>query len=148
MVNLETSKNDEIDDDDLTKEILHGIESRMSEKIMRSNCGEMRTDDPATDGYYIAEWISNVYTAQYGIVMKGYNPPEYAYTGEIVYEARFWYPASKAKYWYTLMPEGKGDTALTMKKFSMVNFTLVDILDYNKLPKGCNKKKAKDLGAL
>ena len=30
----------------------------------------------------------------------------------------------------------------------MVNFTLVDILDYNKLPKGYNKKKVKDLGAL
>lgn len=30
VVNLETTKNDEIDDDDLAKEILHRIESRMS----------------------------------------------------------------------------------------------------------------------
>ena len=49
VVNLETSKNDEIDDDDLAKEILHGIESRMSVKIMKNKYGEMRTDDPVKD---------------------------------------------------------------------------------------------------
>ena len=80
-----------------------------------NNDGEMKTSDPAADVYYIVEQSSNVYTVQDDIVVKGYNPPKCTHTGEIVYEARFWYPASKAKYWYTLMPEGKGDTALTMK---------------------------------
>ena len=32
VVKLEISKNDDIDEDDLAKEILHGIESRMSKK--------------------------------------------------------------------------------------------------------------------
>ena len=49
VVNLETRKNDEIDDSDLAKEILHEIESRMSVKIMKNKYGEMRTDDPAKD---------------------------------------------------------------------------------------------------
>ena len=49
----------------------------------------MRTDDPATDGYYIVEWSSNVYIARDDIVMKGCNPPEYSYAGEIVCEAKF-----------------------------------------------------------
>ena len=62
MVNLEISKNDHIDEGNLAKEILHGIDSRMSEKIMKGNYGEMRTDDHNTDGYYIVEWDFNVYT--------------------------------------------------------------------------------------
>ena len=44
----------------------------------------MRTDDPAMDGYYIVKWISNVCTCQEDIVIKGYNPLEYAYAGEMV----------------------------------------------------------------
>ena len=53
MISLETSKNDEIDDNVLAKERLHGIESRMSEKTMTSNYKAMRMNDPATDKYYI-----------------------------------------------------------------------------------------------
>ena len=37
VAKLDTSKNDDIDEDDLAKNILHGIENRMSEKIMKSN---------------------------------------------------------------------------------------------------------------
>ena len=55
VLNLETSKTDEVDDDDLSKGILHGIKSRMSDKIMKINYGAMRMYDPATDGYYIVE---------------------------------------------------------------------------------------------
>ena len=53
VVKLETSKNDDIYEGDLAKEILHGIESEMSKKIMKSNYGVMKTDDPNTDGYYM-----------------------------------------------------------------------------------------------
>ena len=52
MVKLEISKNDDIDEGDLVKEILHGIESMMSENIMKGSYGEMRMDDPDTDEYY------------------------------------------------------------------------------------------------
>ena len=87
------------------------------------------------------------YTQDY-IVMKRYNPPEYAHAGEMVYEARFRNPVSKAKYWYTPIPEGEGDTTLRMKQVLMVDVKLVENLDNNKLPKGCNKKNSTDLGAL
>ena len=63
VIKLETSKNDDIDEGDLAKYVLHRIESRMSEKIMTGNYRAMRTDDLATDGYYIVEWSSSVYTA-------------------------------------------------------------------------------------
>ena len=42
VVKLETIKNDDIDEGDPAKEILHGIESRMSENVMKSNYGTMR----------------------------------------------------------------------------------------------------------
>ena len=50
VFNLETSMNNEIDDHGLVKEILRGIESKISEKIMKKGYMAMRTDDPATDG--------------------------------------------------------------------------------------------------
>ena len=121
VVKLETSKNDDIDEGDLVKEIIHGIECRMSEKIMKDNYGTMITDDLDTDGYYIVEWDSNVYTAHDDIVIKGYSPPEYVYAGEMVCKTRFWNPVSKAKYWYIPMPEGEGDTILRMKQVLMVD---------------------------
>ena len=89
VVNVETSKNDEIDDIDLAKNILHGIENRMSEKIGNGNYGVMRTDNPETDGYYTVEWISIVYTAQDDIVMKGHNLLDYVYASEMVCRASF-----------------------------------------------------------
>ena len=61
----------------------------MSGEMMKGNYWAMRTDDPDIDGYYIVEWDYNFYSAQDDIVMKGYNSPEYAYAGEMVYKARF-----------------------------------------------------------
>ena len=89
VANLITSKNDEVHDDELAKEILHGVESKMSEKIVKGNCGAMRTDDPATDWYYIVKWISNVCIYQEDIVIKWFNLPEFAYVGGMVCQARF-----------------------------------------------------------
>ena len=64
VVKLEISKNDDIDEDDLAKEILHGIESRMSKKIMKGDYEAMRTKDPDTDRYYTVEVDYYVYAAQ------------------------------------------------------------------------------------
>ena len=37
--------------------ILHGIEARMNERTLIGNFGAMRTDDEATQGYYLVKWI-------------------------------------------------------------------------------------------
>ena len=55
---------------------------------------------------------------------------------------------SKENYWYTLILEGEGDTTLRMKQILMVDIKLEEISENNKLPKGCNKKKGKELGGL
>ena len=120
--------------------MLQGIESRISEKMVKINYGTTRTDDPATHRYYIIKQSSNVYTAQDDIVMIGYNPPEYVYAGEMAYETRFLDLVSKENYWFTPIPEGEGDTTLRMKQFLMADIKLVEISYNNKPPKGCNKK--------
>ena len=55
---------------------------------------------------------------------------------------------SKAKYWYTPIPKWEGDKILRMKQVWMVDIKLEEISGNNKLPKECNKKKGKELGAL
>ena len=102
---------------------------------MKGNYGAMKTDDPDTDGYYIVGWRSNVYTTQ--------DILDYVYADEMVCESRHWNPASKAEYWYTPIPERKSETILRINQSLMVDIKLVEILENIKLPKGCNKKKAK-----
>ena len=90
VVKLETNKNNDIDEGELAKEILHGIESRIPENIMKGNYGAIKMDDPDIDKYHIVEWYFNVYTAQNDIVMKGYNPPKYTYVGEMEWKTGLW----------------------------------------------------------
>ena len=134
VVKLETSKNGDIYESDLAKEILHKIESRMSEIKMKGNYGATRTDDIDTYRYYIVEWDFNVYTAQDDIFMKGHNSSAYAYAyaGEMVYKAMFWNPVSKAKYEYIPMLEGEGDTTLKMKQVWIADINLKEISDYRR----------------
>ena len=49
-------------DDEVFKTILRGVETRMSEKILTTMYGVMRTDDENTDGYYVLQWTSEPYT--------------------------------------------------------------------------------------
>ena len=46
------------------------------------------------------------------------------------------------------MLEGEGDTTLRMKQILMADIKLIEILENNRLPKGYDKKKAKELGVL
>ena len=80
--------------------------------------------------------------------MKGCNPPEYVYTGEMACKTRFWNPVNKENYQYTPMLEGEGDTPLRMMEVLMVDTKLEEISKNNKLSKGFNKNKVKKLGAL
>ena len=61
----------------------------MLEKLVKNNFGELRIYNTATDGWYIVQWISDVYILQDNISMKKYNHPEYAYTCKMVCAATF-----------------------------------------------------------
>jgi len=80
--------------------------------------------------------------------VKRYNSPEYAYTGEMVCQARFWNTVDKEKYWHTSMIKGEGETSLRTKQVLMVDIELIMITNDNKLPKGYNKRKTEELGAV
>ena len=54
----------------------------------------------------------------------------------------------KAKYWYTPIPKGEGKNTLRMKQVLMPDIELIMITKDNKLPKGCNKRKAEELGVV
>ena len=46
------------------------------------------------------------------------------------------------------MLEGEDDTKLRMKQVQIADIKLEEISENNMLPKGCNKKKEKEYGAL
>ena len=56
----------------------------MSEKILTTMYGAMKTDDESTNEYYVLQWKSEPYTLQEDKEMESYIPPITAYAGEIV----------------------------------------------------------------
>ena len=59
MVNLITTNIATEDEEKIYNTILHGIEARMNERILIGTFGAMRTDDEATQGYYLLNGSQN-----------------------------------------------------------------------------------------
>ena len=80
----------------LYETILHRIDARMNNRILVGTFGAMKTNDDATQGYYLVEWLSESYTVQDNTVIKGVDPQQTSFTGEIINGVVFWYPVSNA----------------------------------------------------
>ena len=106
----------------------------MSEKILTTMYGSMRTDDKSTDGYYVLQWTSEPYTLQEDKEMEGYIPAITAYAGKIVYNAVFLNPVPNANYWYILMKTGVDDVTVILKEVLLPNIIMMKIDKINTLP--------------
>ena len=63
---------------------LHGIEARINENIFIGTFGAMRTNDEATQGYYLVKWITEPYTVQDNTIMMGVEQQQSAFAGKII----------------------------------------------------------------
>ena len=127
--------------------ILHGIESRINERILIGHFGAMRTNDEATQGYYLLKWITESYTIQEDTIMMGVEPQQSAFAGEIIYDAVFWNPFPNAIYWYIPMCKKEGLRMIRLKQVLITGVTVKMISDNNMLSNKCNKKQATNQGA-
>ena len=89
MVNLATTNIATEDEEAIYETILHGIEARINERIIIDPFGAMRTDDEATQGYCLMKWITEPYTVQENIIMKGVDPQQTSFAGEIICDVLF-----------------------------------------------------------
>ena len=55
VVDLITTNIDTEDEEKVYETLLHGIEVRMNEKLLIGTFGAMRTNDEATQGYYLVK---------------------------------------------------------------------------------------------
>ena len=62
IITFQSKNNNSGKDDEAFKIMFRGVETRMSEKILTTMYGVMRTDDENTDGYYVLQWTSEPYT--------------------------------------------------------------------------------------
>ena len=116
------TKNKNIDkEDEAFRTILRGVETRMSEKILSTMYGAIRTNDESADGYYLLQWTTEPYTLQEDKEMQDYLPITTAYAGDIVCDAVFLNPVPNAKYWYTPMITGDGDVTVRLKQVLLPN---------------------------
>ena len=66
------TKNKNIDKEDETfRTMLRGVDTRMSEKILSTMNGAIRTDDESADGYYVLQWTTEPYTLLEGKKIQG-----------------------------------------------------------------------------
>ena len=74
MVNIATTNIATEDEEAIYETILHRIEVRMNELILIGTFDAMKTDDEATQGYYLVKLITEPHTVQEDIIMKGSRP--------------------------------------------------------------------------
>ena len=123
----QTKNNNSEKDVEAFESILRGVEKRISEKKLTTMYCAMRTDDEITDGYYIIQWTSIIYTLQEDKEMKRYKSAITAYEGEIVYDAVFLNPASNSKYWVTPMNKIVCDVTVRLEQVFQPNITMMKI---------------------
>ena len=88
-MDLITTNVDIEDEEKVYETILHGIEARMHERILIEPFGAMRTNDEATQEYYLVKWITEPYTVQEDTIMKGVESQQTAFAGKIICDALF-----------------------------------------------------------
>jgi hypothetical protein len=129
---------------------LHGLATRMSEKVQHGNYGAFSTEDPHADGYYIVQWTSDPYTLQEDLQMTDYDPPVIIPAGELVCDAKYFEKVPRTKRWYipTKIVGGQQDLATTvrLKQVVATDMMLLPISNANKLPNNCDKRRATPLG--
>ena len=94
-----TTNIDTKDEEKVYETILHG----KGASFMIVNVGAMRTNDEATQGYYLVKWITKPYTLQENTVKKGEELQRSSFVVEIICDAVFWKPVPNAIDWYTPM---------------------------------------------
>jgi hypothetical protein len=122
---------------------LHGLATRMSEKVQHGNYGAFSTEDPHADGYYIVQWTSDPYTLQEDLQLTDYDPPVIIPAGELVCDAKYLEKVPRTKRWY--IPTNLA-TTVRLKQVVATDMALLPISEANKLPNNCDKRRATPLG--
>ena len=79
--------------------------------------------------------------------MKGVDPQQSAFTGDIICDVVFWNPVPNAIDQYTLMSKREGLIEIRLKQVLIIGVTMKMISDNNMLPNKCNTKYATNQGA-
>ena len=94
------------------------------------------------------KWITEPYTVQEDIIMKGVEPQQTPFSGEIICDALFWNPVPGAVDWYTSMRKQEGMVMIRLKQALLTSETMLKISEENMLPNKCNRKEATNQGAM
>jgi len=138
-VDLITTNVDTEDEEKVYEKMLHRVEVRMNERVLIGTFGAMRTNNEATQWYYLVEWIIGQYIVQENMVMKGVELQQSAFVGKIIRDAVFWNPASNAIDWYTPMSKREGLVMIRLKQVLLTGVTMMEINENNMLLSKYNK---------
>ena len=124
---------------------LSGITAIMAQQVEIGSYGALATDDPDAKGYYVLQWTSNPYTLQDDTELTEYDPPEIVEKGTLVCEGNYLNKVPRAKDWYT------PSLVKAIARLQFVidpNLFLEEESNVCKLPNNCDKRQARQLGAM
>ena len=80
--------------------------------------------------------------------MKGVEPQQTAFAGEIICDTLFWNPVPGAVDWYTPMNKREELVMIRVKQVLITGVMMMKITENNMLPSKCNKKEATNQGEM
>jgi hypothetical protein len=127
---------DPLDIEQLQKEVLGGILTRMAKVIEEGNFGAVMTEDTNnTHGYYLVCWEPETYAAQE-------DTDEWA-IGELVCDGTYLNPVGRARNWYI---PGDGHVTVRVQHTVAADILLEKPSASVKLPSNCNQRDALSKG--
>jgi hypothetical protein len=144
---LDTNESILEENDEVHELVLKSIAERLQNDIEIGGYGAVMTDDPDADGYYVLEWDSKAYQLEQDLEQ---DQMVFA-KGDWVVEGIYLNRVPRAKQWYTKAPEDEVDglkTIVRLQHVVAVDLTVDGESENQELPRNCDRRKARELGAL
>jgi hypothetical protein len=124
--------------------VLESLVKAMMGEVKEGNIGAFATEDPESDGYYVVRFKSVPYALPCQTKLTKFNPNIVVEEGALVVDAKYLNMVPRSQRWYT---PSSLQTKVRLQQVVHPNLTLVAEPGNNRLPNGCDKRSARNLGA-
>ena len=125
--------------------VLESLVKAMMGEVKEGNIGAFATEDPESDGYYIVRFKRILYALTRQTKLTEFIPTIVVEEGALVVDAEYLNMVPRNQRWYT---PSSLQTKVRLQQVVHPNLTLVAESGNNRLPNGCDKRSARNLGAM
>ena len=144
IMGFDGKETDDADFTEIHKVIIDGRILNMVGAVKVDGFGAIDTDDRESSGYYIVQFISELYTLQKAVEVDGQHYPP----GEIVCKGRYFSPSQQDSMWYHTPEEGDIETIVPLRTLVKTDIKPNIVSDRKDLPAHLRNLTEEDLPEL